>query len=137
MLCNCSASVAKESLVYSYGRSFNGFAAKLTSEEATRISGEIITSYSEYIWRTYRFVICHWYLKRECDEIAGMRGVISVFPSRILKLHTTRSWDFMGLTTNKVGGPEEGDVIIGLLDTGKYMKIILGALLRCSILQAY
>lgn len=52
-----------------------------------------------------------------------------MFPSRILKLHTTRSWDFTGLPTNKVGGPEEGDVIIGLLDTGKYMKIILGALL--------
>ncbi|KAL0329702.1 UNVERIFIED_CONTAM: Cucumisin [Sesamum radiatum] len=34
-----SASAAKDSLVHSYGRSFNGFAAKLTQEEATRISG--------------------------------------------------------------------------------------------------
>ncbi|KAL0324369.1 UNVERIFIED_CONTAM: Cucumisin [Sesamum calycinum] len=52
-----SASAAKDSLVHSYGRSFNGFAAKLTQEEATRIS-------------------------------------------------------------DKVGGPQESDVVIGLLDTG-------------------
>lgn len=54
----------------------------------------------------------------------GMKGVLSVFPSRTLKLHTTRSWDFVGLSKDKVGGPLEGDVIIGLLDTGN-MKIIL------------
>lgn len=35
-----SASSGKESLVYSYERSFNGFAAKLTNEEASRISGK-------------------------------------------------------------------------------------------------
>ncbi|KAL0329701.1 UNVERIFIED_CONTAM: Cucumisin [Sesamum radiatum] len=81
-----SATAAKDSLVHSYGRSFNGFAAKLTQEEATRIS--------------------------------EMEGVISVNPNRIFKHHTTRSWDFMNLTTDKVGGPQESDVVIGLLDTG-------------------
>ncbi|KAL0324368.1 UNVERIFIED_CONTAM: Cucumisin [Sesamum calycinum] len=81
-----SASAAKDSLVHSYGRSFNGFAAKLTQEEATRIS--------------------------------EMEGVISVNPNRIFQHHTTRSWDFMNLTTDKVGGPQESDVVIGLLDTG-------------------
>lgn len=49
-----------------------------------------------------------------------MKGVVSVIPNRILKLHTTRSWDFMGLTAGKVGGPQEGDVIVGLLDTGPH-----------------
>ncbi|KAL0393458.1 UNVERIFIED_CONTAM: Cucumisin [Sesamum latifolium] len=81
-----SASAAKDSLVHSYGRTFNGFAAKLTQEEAARIS--------------------------------EMEGVISVNPNRIFKHHTTRSWDFMNLTTDKVGAPQESDVIIGLLDTG-------------------
>ncbi|KAK6117110.1 hypothetical protein DH2020_049155 [Rehmannia glutinosa] len=81
-----SAASAKESLVYSYGRSFNGFAAKLTQDEARRLS--------------------------------EMEGVISVNPNRIHKLHTTRSWDFLNLTTNKLGAPQESDVIIGLLDTG-------------------
>ncbi|XP_051129829.1 cucumisin-like [Andrographis paniculata] len=81
-----SASLAKESLVYSYGRSFNGFAAKLTKDEA--------------------------------ETISEMEGVVSVNPNRIFKLHTTRSWDFVNLTTNKLGAPPESDVVIGLLDTG-------------------
>ncbi|KAF2297645.1 hypothetical protein GH714_001869 [Hevea brasiliensis] len=34
-----STSSAKESLVYSYGRSFNGFAAKLSDDEVRRVSG--------------------------------------------------------------------------------------------------
>ncbi|KDP25528.1 hypothetical protein JCGZ_20684 [Jatropha curcas] len=77
---------AKESIIYSYGRSFNGFAAKLTDEEARTIS--------------------------------EMEGVISVIPNPILKLHTTRSWDFMGFSSSKIGPSQEADVIIGLLDTG-------------------
>ncbi|XP_012835449.1 PREDICTED: cucumisin-like [Erythranthe guttata] len=81
-----SASSAKESLVYSYERSFNGFAAKLTVNEAARI--------------------------------AEMEGVVSVNPNRMLKLHTTRSWDFMGFTDGNLGPGLEGQVIIGLLDTG-------------------
>ena len=39
-LVNCSSTSAKDSLIYSYGRSFNGFAAKLTDEEVARFSGE-------------------------------------------------------------------------------------------------
>ncbi|KAF8380348.1 hypothetical protein HHK36_027833 [Tetracentron sinense] len=85
-LSNCSHSSAKKSLVYSYGRSFNGFAAKLSEEEVTKFS--------------------------------DMEGVVSVLPNTILKLHTTRSWDFMGFTQNHLAGPHEGDVIVGLLDTG-------------------
>ncbi|KAL9438644.1 hypothetical protein AB3S75_024336 [Citrus x aurantiifolia] len=77
---------AKESLVYSYGRSFNGFAAKLTDEEVARFS--------------------------------EMEGVISVIPNHKLKIHTTRSWDFMGFSKGKLSSSQEGSVIIGLLDTG-------------------
>ncbi|WKA07054.1 hypothetical protein VitviT2T_024921 [Vitis vinifera] len=33
-----STASAKESLIYSYGRSFNGFAAKLSDEEVTRFA---------------------------------------------------------------------------------------------------
>ncbi|KAK7820787.1 subtilisin-like protease sbt4.9 [Quercus suber] len=82
-----SASTAKESLLYSYGKSFNGFAAKLTDEEVKKFS--------------------------------EMEGVISVLPNHRLNLHTNRSWDFMGFPSKgQVGSPQEGDVIIGLLDTG-------------------
>ncbi|KAG7956416.1 hypothetical protein I3843_11G123400 [Carya illinoinensis] len=68
-----STSSAKESLIYSYGKSFNGFAAKLTD-----------------------------------DEVAEFSDVISVFPHQKLKLHPKRRI------------PREGDVIIGLLDTGHF-----------------
>ncbi|RVW16298.1 Cucumisin [Vitis vinifera] len=81
-----STSSAKESLVYSYGRSFNGFAARLSDEEVGRLS--------------------------------EMEGVVSVTPNHILKLHTTRSWDFMGFSKGTVGGSEEGEIIVALLDTG-------------------
>ncbi|KAL3499426.1 hypothetical protein ACH5RR_038519 [Cinchona calisaya] len=47
-----------------------------------------------------------------------MEGVASVFPNRIFKLQTTRSWDFMNFCNNKVEPSQEGNVIIGLLDTG-------------------
>ncbi|XAR72639.1 Cucumisin [Bertholletia excelsa] len=81
-----SASSAKKSVVYSYGRSFNGFAAKLTDEEVAKVS--------------------------------EMEGVISVIPNRKLKLHTTRSWDFMGLSKSKLGKCQGEDVVVALLDTG-------------------
>ncbi|OWM73472.1 hypothetical protein CDL15_Pgr026571 [Punica granatum] len=52
-----------------------------------------------------------------------MQGVVSVFGSRILELHTTRSWDFMGLTLdNGRATPMQlafgADVIAGILDSG-------------------
>ncbi|EFJ37898.1 hypothetical protein SELMODRAFT_437460 [Selaginella moellendorffii] len=69
----------------------------------------------------------------QVDRISGLPGVISVFPSGISKLHTTASWDFLGLSVDRrgrkhslsrVGGSlwkntDYGkDVIIGSLDTG-------------------
>ncbi|XVF53196.1 hypothetical protein PTKIN_Ptkin05aG0080900 [Pterospermum kingtungense] len=59
----------------------------------------------------------------QAKEIAEFPGVVQVFPNHIHKLHTTRSWQFMGLndhssknllTTSNMG---EG-TIIGVLDTG-------------------
>ncbi|XP_019056771.1 PREDICTED: subtilisin-like protease SBT4.2 [Tarenaya hassleriana] len=77
----------RESLVRSYGRSFNGFSAKLT--------------------------------KAESEKLAGMEGIISVFPSRVYQLHTTRSWDFMGVDDEIKRVPEvESNTIIGVIDSG-------------------
>lgn len=53
-----------------------------------------------------------------------MNQVITVFKSRSLKLHTTRSWDFLGLTVDNAGHtpPPQlaygSDVIVGIFDTG-------------------
>ncbi|CAH8278174.1 unnamed protein product [Arabidopsis lyrata] len=58
---------AKSSLLYSYKHSINGFAAELTLDQASRLK--------------------------------ELKGVISVFKSdpRKYKIHTTRSWEFVGL----------------------------------------
>ncbi|XP_039008005.1 subtilisin-like protease SBT4.14 [Hibiscus syriacus] len=78
---------AKDSMVYSYTKSFNAFAAKLSKDEAQKLM--------------------------ELDE------VVSVFPNRYHKLHTTKSWDFIGFPqTAKRHLKLERDVIVGLLDTG-------------------
>ncbi|KAE9460064.1 hypothetical protein C3L33_08036, partial [Rhododendron williamsianum] len=78
---------AEESLVYSYNRSFNAFAAKLDEDEA--------------------------------NELSSMDGVLSVFPNRYHKLHTTKSWKFIGLPqTARRNVKRESNIIVGLLDTG-------------------
>ncbi|CAI0447387.1 unnamed protein product [Linum tenue] len=81
-----SAKVASDSLIYSYHRTFNGFAARLTEAEHQKLS--------------------------------GVKDVVSVFPSRMKKLHTTRSWDFLGFPQNVTRATVESDIIIGMLDTG-------------------
>nr|XP_011461611.1 PREDICTED: subtilisin-like protease SBT5.4 [Fragaria vesca subsp. vesca] len=65
--------------------------------------------------------------EEEASQIAKDPNVVSVFPNRKLKLHTTHSWEFMGLE-DKVGLPRHGSLwkkakfaentIIGNLDTG-------------------
>ncbi|XP_021295443.1 cucumisin-like isoform X1 [Herrania umbratica] len=82
----CSSDVIDKSVLYSYKRSFNGFAVELTEEEARKM--------------------------------AGMNGVVSVFPNEKKNLHTTRSWDFMGFSQQVERAALESDVIIGVLDTG-------------------
>ncbi|XP_035838460.1 subtilisin-like protease SBT3.18 isoform X2 [Helianthus annuus] len=61
----------------------------------------------------------------QAATLAGMEQVISVFKSRTLRLHTTRSWDFMGLNLNPTADNSNplqlthGDnTIVGLFDTG-------------------
>ncbi|KAL3646857.1 hypothetical protein CASFOL_009401 [Castilleja foliolosa] len=79
--------IARNSKIYSYGRSFNGFAARLLPREAQRLSQK--------------------------------EGVVSVFPNKVLKLATTRSWDFLGLPINeKRNHLAESNTIVAVLDTG-------------------
>lgn len=52
-----------------------------------------------------------------------MEKVVSVFPSRKMKLQTTSSWNFMCLKEgrNTKRNPSiESDTIIGVIDTGIY-----------------
>ncbi|KAL5733136.1 hypothetical protein ACOSQ2_032828 [Xanthoceras sorbifolium] len=57
--------------------------------------------------------------EEEAKKMAGMSGVVSVFPNRNLKLHTTKSWDFMGFSQQVERAiTTESDIIIGVIDTG-------------------
>ncbi|WCJ19691.1 Subtilisin-like protease [Euphorbia peplus] len=55
---------------------------------------------------------------QEMQKMGEMEGVVSVFLSKKMKLHTTRSWDFMGFPENVGRSTNESNVIIGMLDTG-------------------
>ncbi|KAL3829609.1 hypothetical protein ACJIZ3_018411 [Penstemon smallii] len=82
-----SENEASESHVYSYTKSFNGFVAKLSEDEAIKLSNT--------------------------DE------VLSIFPNQYRKLHTTKSWEFIGLTPDSERNLKvESNIIVGLLDTG-------------------
>ncbi|OMO76494.1 hypothetical protein COLO4_25548 [Corchorus olitorius] len=56
--------------------------------------------------------------EEEAAKMAEMDGVVSLFPNEKKHLHTTRSWNFLGLSEQVKRSPSEGDIIIGVLDTG-------------------
>ncbi|GAU24959.1 hypothetical protein TSUD_311940 [Trifolium subterraneum] len=62
--------------------------------------------------------------KDEANSIAQEPGVVSVFPNPTLKLHTTRSWDFLKLQTcvkidsTFSNSSSSSNVVIGMLDSG-------------------
>ncbi|XP_024181659.1 subtilisin-like serine-protease S isoform X2 [Rosa chinensis] len=61
---------------------------------------------------------------QQAFQISKMPGVVSVFPNSKRSLHTTHSWDFMGLLgeqTLEVSGfniKNQVNVIVGFIDTG-------------------
>ncbi|MCL7037185.1 hypothetical protein MKW94_020511, partial [Papaver nudicaule] len=82
---------AKEATTHHYHKSFRGFTAKLTPEQAQKL--------------------------RETES------VISVFESKNNQLHTTHSWEFLGI--NDIPPTDEltkldpkSDVIVGVFDSG-------------------
>ncbi|CAL9171858.1 unnamed protein product [Musa hybrid cultivar] len=60
--------------------------------------------------------------EKEAALLSGFDEVVSVFPDRILQLHTTRSWDFLdaesGIGSQRLRRKASSDVIIGIIDTG-------------------
>uniref|UniRef100_A0A5B7CCA6 Putative subtilisin-like protease SBT3.5 isoform X2 n=1 Tax=Davidia involucrata TaxID=16924 RepID=A0A5B7CCA6_DAVIN len=62
--------------------------------------------------------------EHQASEMAKMPGVVSVFPNTRRMLHTTHSWDFMGLVgeeTMEIPGystKNQVNVIVGFIDTG-------------------
>ncbi|KAI3960999.1 hypothetical protein MKW92_048139 [Papaver armeniacum] len=80
---------AKEAAIHHYSKSFRGFSAILTAEQAKQL--------------------------RETES------VISVFESKINQLHTTHSWDFLGVDDvpqSNANIESKSDVIVGVIDSG-------------------
>uniref|UniRef100_A0A0E0LDM9 Subtilisin-like protease n=1 Tax=Oryza punctata TaxID=4537 RepID=A0A0E0LDM9_ORYPU len=63
--------------------------------------------------------------KQQAMKLADMPGVISVFPNTKRSLHTTHSWDFMGLSVNamaevpELSSKNQENIIIGFIDTAR------------------
>ncbi|KAJ1422275.1 Peptidase S8/S53 domain [Sesbania bispinosa] len=56
--------------------------------------------------------------EEEAERMAGLDGVVSVFPNEKKQLLTTRSWDFIGFPLQAQRAATESNVIIGVLDSG-------------------
>ncbi|CAN6565508.1 unnamed protein product [Malus baccata var. baccata] len=111
-----SSNIAHESLLlHSYKRSFNGFAARLTEEEAQKLAGCLMNPTSNYFLTCININSDHCMTRK---IYAGMDGVVSVFPSETKKLQTTRSWDFIGFPEMVKRSAIETDTIVGLIDSG-------------------
>ncbi|XP_026451449.1 cucumisin-like [Papaver somniferum] len=55
----------------------------------------------------------------EAKQLESSRGVVSVFPNQQRKLHTTKTWDFLGFPQNvKRKAKLESNLVAGLIDTG-------------------
>ncbi|KAF2297925.1 hypothetical protein GH714_005506 [Hevea brasiliensis] len=78
------------------------------------------------------------YVMKEVGKLSEMDGVISAIPNHILMIHTTRSWDFMGLSKGKLSAPQEGNAIIGLPDTEfiSVLNLLVADVLRLRVYTA-
>ncbi|XP_021832758.1 subtilisin-like protease SBT4.10 [Prunus avium] len=80
------------------------------------------TSASNFLIRSYKRSFNGFAAKltdQEIERLANMKEVVSVFPSTNFQLHTTRSWDFIGLNDEtKRNSTTESDVVVGVIDTG-------------------
>ncbi|KAL5102341.1 hypothetical protein RYX36_006668, partial [Vicia faba] len=70
-----------------------------------------------YYWRSFNGFVVKL-TEKEADRMAGLVGVVSVFPDEKRQLLTTRSWDFIGFTQQVERQNYESDVIVGVIDSG-------------------
>lgn len=96
LLIENSKEKVQDAIFYSYTHNINGFAAYLEEQVALKISGSIslLTPFpSPVFFRSlYGFIPTLVFV-----PVVEYPGVVSVFPNRGYKLHTTRSWEFLGL----------------------------------------
>lgn len=127
----CSREKAREAIFYSYTKHINGFAANLEPRHAAEIASEPLTA-DRTLSHDDLSNMHDLYIFSTLKCISGYPGVVSVFPNRGRKLHTTRTWEFMGL--ERAGDVPQWsawekarygeDTIIGNLDSGTHLIVI-------------
>ena len=123
LLIKNSKEKVQDAIFYSYTHHINGFAAYLEVEEAMKVSGRACLRFLFRCCALREKVLfnhCFLFLWLEYP------GVLSVIPNRGYTLHTTHSWEFLGLERDgRV--PKQSlwrkarfgeDTIIANLDTG-------------------
>ncbi|MBA0611528.1 hypothetical protein Godav_012208, partial [Gossypium davidsonii] len=123
LLLNSDAANANERkvhIVYMGDRPKGDFSAKATHHSMlTSVLGRSSSAQESLVYSYGNFnAFAAKLTEEEVEKFSEMDGVVRVIPNHILKLHTTRSWDFLGLSQSNVGAQLQGDVVIGLLDTG-------------------
>ncbi|KAL2455995.1 CO(2)-response secreted protease [Abeliophyllum distichum] len=125
--CTALKPILQTYIVY-MGSSLNGnggedlsYLALLSSliprEESERIS--LFHSYN-HAFKGFSAILT----EKEASTLSGYEEVVSVFPDPVLKLHTTRSWDFLEAVDNKFRSSrlwdenKSSEIIIGFIDTG-------------------
>ncbi|KAG2543340.1 hypothetical protein PVAP13_9NG740700 [Panicum virgatum] len=109
----------------------NGLSPSLTSQSHLQLLSRVFTKPDEAKQAILYSYSCGFtgfaalLNSTQASTLSETEGVISVFRSRILELHTTRSWDFMGLNlhmqmeqSSQMHLKFGDDVIVGVLDTG-------------------
>ncbi|KAB2070919.1 hypothetical protein ES319_A08G188100v1 [Gossypium barbadense] len=115
-----NANERKVHIVYMGDRPKGDFSAKATHHSMlTSVLGRSSSAQESLVYSYGNFnAFAAKLTEEEVQKFSEMDGVVRVIPNHILKLHTTRSWDFLGLSQTNVGAQLQGDVVIGLLDTG-------------------
>ncbi|RZS02121.1 hypothetical protein BHM03_00032105 [Ensete ventricosum] len=134
LLIENSEEKVQDAILYSYTNNINGFAAYLEEQEALKISSSI--SHSSPFPSPVFFRSLNGFIPTLAFvPVVEYPGVVSVFPNRGYKLHTTRSWEFLGLERDgRV--PKQSlwskarfgeDTIIANLDSGITIQKLIGA----------
>lgn len=121
---------AQASHIYSYKHGFRGFAAKLTDQQASQIAGKFGAIPNPNIAKPLlekSFFQLHFISESDISifKMTEMPGVVSVFPNMKRRLHTTHSWDFMGLMGEETmeipefSTKNQVNIIVGFIDTGR------------------
>ncbi|KAJ4847113.1 hypothetical protein Tsubulata_043955 [Turnera subulata] len=104
------------------------------SESVIKANHEMLTTVTGRHFDAAQEVVIHHYTKSfrgfsamltqaQAQQLAESHSVVSVFESRMNKLHTTHSWDFLGVNSlyqshqPSMVSPE-ANVIVGVIDTG-------------------